>query len=362
MSDNNNELYEIEKTKEEQNEQVNQEINIVNKKTNKKSIISTVLVATLVGTVCSWGGYEYGKEVGKTLPQTSKKYDENQVVATVGESEITQEHLRQKVEPYFYAQPDVEFTAEEIKAYEASMIDYMTTTEVLYLAGIENGVKVEQEDVEKEYETIMKSIEEQIGLTEDTIVNKIDISVEDIKLSLEKELVATQYIGKASEITDQEVTDYYSANREEFEEIEASHILISTKNDDGTPLEEKEIANKKEEAQSILDRAKNGEDFATLAKEYSQDLGSGANGGSLGSFGKGEMVAEFEAAAFNLEVGQLTDELVETDFGYHIILKTNESTKELDEVADKLKYSLGYEKQTKILDELMAKYEVKTDF
>jgi peptidyl-prolyl cis-trans isomerase D len=86
------------------------------------------------------------------------------------------------------------------------------------------------------------------------------------------------------------------------EQVWARHILVETE----------------EEANSIYERIQNGEDFAELAKELSLDTGSGAVGGDLGWFGKGAMVAPFEEAAFNLEVGEVS-EPVKSDFGYHII-------------------------------------------
>lgn len=87
-------------------------------------------------------------------------------------------------------------------------------------------------------------------------------------------------------------------------QVWARHILVS----DGRIADE------------IIQRLKNGEDFAELAREYSKDPGSAQNGGDLGWFGKGRMVPEFEAAAFALEKsGDFTTRPVQSSFGYHII-------------------------------------------
>ena len=75
----------------------------------------------------------------------------------------------------------------------------------------------------------------------------------------------------------------------------------------------------KEKAQGLLERVKNGENFEKIASEFSDDPGSKANGGDLGWFGKGVMDPAFEAAAFALQKGQTTNELVKSRFGYHII-------------------------------------------
>ena len=91
----------------------------------------------------------------------------------------------------------------------------------------------------------------------------------------------------------------------------------------------------------ILKEVAAGKDFAALAKQYSQD-GSAAQGGDLGYFGRGQMVAPFENAAFALQPGQ-TSELVETQFGYHIIRVTEKQaarTMTLDEVRPQLEQFL----------------------
>ena len=75
---------------------------------------------------------------------------------------------------------------------------------------------------------------------------------------------------------------------------------------------------KQSEALAVLERIKNGEKFGKLAKELSIDSGSAKRDGNLGYFGRGKMVKEFENAAFNLQVGQIS-EPVKTQYGYHII-------------------------------------------
>jgi parvulin-like peptidyl-prolyl isomerase len=101
------------------------------------------------------------------------------------------------------------------------------------------------------------------------------------------------------------------------EQVHARHILLKTQ----------------AEAQAALDRLKGGEDFATLAKELSQDSASKESGGDLGWFPKGMMLPEFETAAFSLPVGQLS-EIIQSQAGFHIILVLeHESSRELDATA-----------------------------
>lgn len=111
-------------------------------------------------------------------------------------------------------------------------------------------------------------------------------------------------------------------------EVKASHILIKT----NEKMKESEKKDMKKKAETILAKAKEA-DFAELAKEYSEDIGSGADGGNLGFFGKGRMVKPFEDAAFNGKVGEVYPELVETQFGYHIIKVTEDKEVEMPPVA-----------------------------
>jgi foldase protein PrsA len=84
------------------------------------------------------------------------------------------------------------------------------------------------------------------------------------------------------------------------------------------PLATNAVAAKRKQIDDILKRAQSGEDFAALAKQYSDDKQSAVNGGELPKFGHGDMVPEFESAAFALKPGQLSD-VVTTMYGFHII-------------------------------------------
>ena len=119
------------------------------------------------------------------------------------------------------------------------------------------------------------------------------------------------------QVTDHQFVDETESNDKE---VQASHILI------GWDTSEVGSDRTKDEAYTliaeILEKANNGEDFAELAKTYSEDLGSGQNGGELGYFGAGTMVQAFEDAAFAMATGGISD-IVETEFGYHIIKVTD---------------------------------------
>ena len=146
-------------------------------------------------------------------------------------------------------------------------------------------------------------------------------------------LVKNEKLTKAVEnyvknnLTDKEMKKYYEEKI--VGDISARHILISFDYDDDAS--DDDIKNAKEaakkEAESLIERIKNGEDFIALAKEYSDDEGSKEDGGNLGYFNTGEMVKEFEEAAYALNVNEYTTKPVESTYGYHIIMKTGEKEK-----------------------------------
>ena len=135
------------------------------------------------------------------------------------------------------------------------------------------------------------------------------------ELSVNK-LLESEVVSKVS-VKESDVAAFYKQNPSEFQvppQVRASHILISVPRT--ADADTRKAA--REKAAGILTRARAGEDFAALAKEFSQDPGSAANGGDLDFFKQGDMVGPFNDTAFALEPGAISD-LVETDFGFHII-------------------------------------------
>jgi peptidyl-prolyl cis-trans isomerase C len=124
-------------------------------------------------------------------------------------------------------------------------------------------------------------------------------------------------VGSKTTVTPAEIDDFYKKNPTQFqrpERVRASHILI------GFPENADEAAKNAARAKGaeILKEVKAGKDFAELAKQHSTDPGSGPNGGDLGFFQQGQMVPPFDKAAFSMKPGETSD-LVETNFGVHII-------------------------------------------
>ena len=150
---------------------------------------------------------------------------------------------------------------------------------------------------------------------------------------------------------DEDIEDYYQTKIADFKvkkKYQASHILTHVKSSDiEVDISEEEKQKKAEEiaklkSNELLERINKGADFGEVAKKYSDDPASGANGGSLGEFPKGTMVSAFEKALEKLQPGEISKPIL-TPFGYHIIKLKNvekERIKQLDEVKDKIVQSL----------------------
>ena len=161
------------------------------------------------------------------------------------------------------------------------------------------------------------------------------------------------------EVSDDEIRNYYEQNRYRFEtdeRVRASHILFMTMD-----KSEAETADVEKKAQEVLAKVKAGQDFAELAKEYSEDPGTKDKGGDLGFVTRGQMTPSFETATFALEPGQ-TSELVKTEYGYHIIKVVDKEPGgmlPLEEVRDQIVEDLRAERQAMAAqqrnDEVMTK-------
>ena len=169
------------------------------------------------------------------------------------------------------------------------------------------------------------------------------------QLNLMREnLVATAELKKIDSgitVSDAEVQKAYADNAKEYEQVKARHILIAPK---GSPAAQagKDLTDEqaKAKAEDLRKQILAGANFEELAKKESDDTGSGARGGDLGSFGHNQMVPEFEQAAFAAKVGEVTP-VVKTQFGYHIIKVEGHETTPLDQVRPTIEKNL---KQTKL--------------
>lgn len=162
-------------------------------------------------------------------------------------------------------------------------------------------------------------------------------------LNYRRDKAVNNYVSK--NLTDKEIKDYYDTDI--YGDIRAKHILIGVKTDDKDSDEQKDAKDKeaKETAEEVIKKLEDGEKFEDLAKKYSTDPGTAKKGGDLGYFSHGDMVTEFDTAAYKLKNGEYTKEPIKTTYGYHIILKVDEKEKpKLEKVKSTILDSLTKEK------------------
>lgn len=155
---------------------------------------------------------------------------------------------------------------------------------------------------------------------------------------------------EASTVAPADLQKAYDDKKSSFERAKARHILIAFKGSAAQQPGKKELTEEEAKAKAEEIRAKlvAGGDFAATAKAESDDVGSGANGGDLGSFTRGQMVPEFEKAAFEGKVGEISP-VVRTDYGYHIVQVQDRGPAPLAEVREQLEAEL---KQKKLQDSI----------
>jgi peptidyl-prolyl cis-trans isomerase C len=168
-----------------------------------------------------------------------------------------------------------------------------------------------------------------------------NVTIEQVRADTRRDMLVAKLlrdeIDAKTAVTPEQVTDFYTKNPDQFkqpERVRASHILISAAKDADVATK----AQARAKAEAVLKDVKAGKDFAALAKQHSQDPGSAVQGGDLGFFTQGQMVGPFNDAAFSLAPGATSD-LVETDFGFHIIRVVDKQTGRtvpLDEVKTKV--------------------------
>jgi len=163
-------------------------------------------------------------------------------------------------------------------------------------------------------------------------------------------------ISEDTHFTELDLRSYYDGHKNEFEEAKGSHILIRFKGS-SVPLKPNEKDLTPEEAlakaQDLRKQILAGADFATLAKAESDDTGTGAKGGDLGTFRHGQMVPAFDQAAFAVPVGEVS-EPVRTQFGYHLIKITERKAKTFDEAKPQIEKELKPKMTRETLDEIKA--------
>ncbi|MCA1057209.1 peptidylprolyl isomerase [Rossellomorea aquimaris] len=211
---------------------------------------------------------------------------EKVIVAKVNGKEISKEDLYETM----------------VAQYGQQTLDGLISDMIVKQELNKQNISIPEDAIDTEFNALMASYGGEDAFKEAISANGVTQS--EVKEDIVTYLKTEKLLNPRISVTDEEMKAYFEENEESFaqgKQVKASHILVDDE----------------ETAKEVKGKLDSGEDFAALAKEYSTDS-SKEQGGDLGFFGEGEMVPEFEEAAFSMETGEISDP-VETEFGYHII-------------------------------------------
>lgn len=283
---------------------------------------------------------------GCGMVRVNPEVDNNMVIAKVSGEEIKKEEFN-KMYGIFKAQYEQQFGTEvweqEVdgrkfdEVAREKLLDMLIDEKLQLKKAAELGITVTDEEVNGEVEKAKKYFDSEEKFND--FLKGQSMDVEYYMQSLKKELTINKLIDKLTEnvtVSDDEIKSYYDNHKSEFISVKASHILLDSK----------------EEAEKMLERVKAGENFAELAKQNSKDPSAKENSGDLGYFRQGDMVEPFEKAAFSLKPGEISD-IVQTDFGFHIIKVEDNKLDKFEDIKEQLKGNLLSGKKNTEYEKLM---------
>jgi foldase protein PrsA len=308
------------------------------------SVLGAGIIAVVVWFVLSSGALSGIFGQGFDMTKTLAKFDGGKV--TQKEMDKYLVFLKNQDPASVPAETDPQYVV-----LQQNIVDSLVVLKLLDQYGAKNGFSVTDAELSVEYDTLIKSYASQAAFEQDLVDRKIDRSFldEQMKSQILRDKIYAKVTANIA-VSDAETQKYYEDNKETLfkvpDQVKVSHILIQFV-PAGATVTDTIRAEAKKKIDDVASQLKNGADFAELAKKYSEDSASAPNGGDIGFVSAGQTVPEFEAAAFALEVGKVSD-VVETTYGYHLLKVTEKKASYVqtyDEVKDTVKSYLLSNKQ-----------------
>ncbi len=296
--------------------------------------------------------------------QYNEGFDSNRYRALLANYRMSAEDFEQSIAQELLQEKLMQFLTTFLVVSDQEVLDYYTyLNEKVKISFVRFSAEDFKDSINVDYslmEDYFEQHREGYRIPENIRIDYIVIHPEDFRDQVE--------------INEWEIRAYYEDNPSMFKqekEVRARHILFRVPSDTTEDGKEKI----KEKALSVLEKARSGQDFSELAREYSE-APTKEQGGDLGYFSGGQMVESFEKAAFNMEKGQISD-LVETTYGYHIIKVEDikeERVKDFEEVRDQIldiligneSEDLAHERALSLIDRMpyemdLAEYAAEND-
>jgi len=285
-------------------------------------------------------------------------------VATINGVAVKQDEVEAYVNFLLIQDPEASanLTNEELIDLEINIIDSLLVVKLLEQYAANNNIVVSQEEIDMQMDGVIASYASESEFENDLKNKNVDRKF--LEYELQNQILRNKiYSGATAEVivTGEQIEEYYNENREAMFKIplriRVSHILSIYPWIEDQTIEENEQDKEsvRDKIEFVAKQLENGAEFGDMAREYSDDTTTGADGGDLGFITEGQMVEEFETAAFSLEVGE-TSGIVETMFGYHIIKvfdKEEGTIQEFEEVKENISAYLINQKRTEKWEEFI---------
>lgn len=262
----------------------------------------------------------------------------------------------------YEAQSGESFNAQQRPQLERQVLDGLITRTILEQEAEQLDISVGDERFSETLDQFKQQFPDEQGYQ--TALDQQGFTEEEFETELRRQMVIEELIRSQVydqvAVSEQEMRTFYDDNPQYFQQddqVAARHIIFTTEG-----VEESERAALQEELEEIRQEIEDGADFGEMAREHSQGP-SAPNGGDLGTFGRGQMVPEFEQAAFELEVGELS-QVIETQFGYHILQVTERvpaQTQSYEEAEERIRQFLTEEERNQGAQEYVAELREESE-
>lgn len=320
------------------------------KKTNK--LLTLMLASTMLFAACDNNNAKSEEAATNTQVEektndkatdnakaddASQKLDANTVAMVNGEA-ISKDDYKKEID--FYGS----YLASQ-ENLKASVVQIMIQDRLIAEDLKKNNIKITDQEVS---DAFMQAVTAAGGQEQfDKLLDDYNFDVDMYRENIKKNLMYQkhkEWFDETHKVTDEEINEYFEENKDQFQRVDASHILVE---DEAT-------------AKEVKEKLDNGEDWDKLAAEYSKDTMNANDGGNLGEFAQGDMVKEFNDAAFSMKAGEIS-EPIKTQFGYHII-KLNKVLDNVEDSKELITNTLMEQKYADYFKELNENADIVSEF
>lgn len=324
---------------------------------SRNRYIAAVLLLVIPAIVFAGGNREEQQEQsaqedasgGSQQESAGDPIQVSEAVARINGELVSREEFESVVQSNiarYEAQSGESFNQEQRPQLERQVLDGLVTRTILEQEAERLDISVTDERFSETLDQFKQQFPDEQGYQ--TALDQQGFTEAEFETELRRQMVIEQLIRSQVydqvEVSDEEMREFYDNNPQYFQQddqVAARHIIFTTEG-----VEESERAALQEELEGIRQEIVDGADFAEMAREHSQGP-TATNGGDLGTFGRGQMVPEFENVAFDLEVGEIS-EVIETQFGYHILQVTERvapQTQSYEEAQERIRQFLTEEER-----------------